>query len=120
MRTFLEFATDLRELVGTRRVYIAETIGIYASLYYFIADLTPAPFLGDPDTMLIHTARREAALAHMRRHIDEFDCLVVARLDSQEARVFLAANPGAEVVRRELAATPVFVILGRPSANQRS
>ena len=109
MREFLELASRLRHDIGARPVYVADTFLVYSSLYYFIADLTPGPFLGDPETMIINSRRRERSLEHFRQNLGSFRALVTTRIDGPEAVVFRGAYLDARVTRYTEMGHEVFV-----------
>ena len=102
MRTFLEFASDIHDLVGQRKTYVASIGNIYTGLLYFMADLTPAPYPLDLETMTINARLREIVLDHMRTYPDDYECFIGTSLEQTEA-VFLELHPGAVTVQRRMA-----------------
>jgi hypothetical protein len=68
-----------------------------------MADLTPAPYPLDLETMTINARLREIVLDHMRTHPDDYECFIGTSLEQTEAQVFLELHPGAVTVQRRMA-----------------
>jgi len=113
MRTFLEFASDIHDLVGRRRTYIGPIGNIYTGLLYFMADLTPAPYPLDLETMTINAKLRQIVIDHMRTHPEDYECFIGTSLDQTEARVFMDLHPGAVTVQRRMGPVMLYVLLAR-------
>ena len=111
MRQFLEEMTAIKTLVGDRRTYLAGMGSVYTGLVYFIGDLTPAPYLLERETMTINRLLEKQVLADLHQRIRDVECVMVRELESEEAKMFLEAYPGATIERRMLAGAPVFVLL---------
>jgi len=114
MRTFLEFASDIHDLVGQRKTYIAYIGKIYTGLLYFMADLTPAPYPLDLETMTINSKLRGLVIDHMRSHPADYECFIGPSLEQTEAQVFLDLHPGAVTLQRKMGPVMLYVILTRP------
>ena len=116
MRQFLSDASDLHRLIGNRPTFVQSAPPYFSGLVYFMADLTPAPYLFDLETMVFNDRQQNLAWAHFSRHVKEAECVVVASADAFEARAFISANPEARVYPRSLGAASVLVIMnGEPS-----
>jgi hypothetical protein len=125
MHEFLDFASDLHDLVGARKTYVASVSGgctmtvrrdcVWAGAMLFMADLTPASYPLDRDTMTFNEALRRIASEHIRDHPREYDCVIVSSLEASEARAFMSGHPDAAVVRRRLGRHPVYVLMSRDS-----
>ena len=111
MRQFLADASELHLLVGNRPTVVENAAPYFTGLIYFMADLTPAPYLYDVETMVINDRQQAAAWAHFRRNIDKVECVIVSSTDVFEARAFVSAYPSAQVIQRRLGAAQVYVIL---------
>jgi hypothetical protein len=114
MRTFLEFASDIHDLVGQRKTYIGPLGNIYTGLLYFMADLTPAPYPLDLETMTINAKMRELVIDHMRTHPEDYECFIGTSLEQTEARVFLDLHPGTVTVERRMGPATIYVLLAQP------
>ena len=116
MRQFLTDASALRRLIGNRPTFVQSAGPYFTGLVYFMADLTPAPYLYDLETMVFNDRQQNQAWAHFRGHLNEVECVVVGSADAFEARAFMSANPTARVYPRRLGATSVLVIMnGEPA-----
>jgi hypothetical protein len=112
MRPFLEAASEIRDVIGTRRTFVdGAAAGAYSGLWYFILDLTPGPVLFDRETMVINNAIADEAFDHFQRHVREFDAVIAPALDSREVRAFLAAHPNAATIQRRIGNAPVYVLV---------
>jgi hypothetical protein len=112
MRTFLESAGQIRDLVGTRRTYIEGVVaGGYTGLYYFMLDLTPGPILLEKETMIINNTLAAEAFDHFRRHVHEFDAVITSTLESHEVRAFVVGHPNTVTIERSIGQAPVYVLL---------
>ena len=111
MRQFLADASELGSLIGDRPTVVESAAPYFTGLVYFMADLTPAPYLYDVETMVINDRQQAAAWEHFRRNIDKIECVIVSSTDAFEAKAFLAANPSAQVIPRRLGAAQIYVIL---------
>jgi hypothetical protein len=115
MREFLAAASELHDVVGQRKTYIAYIGNVYTGLLYFMADLTPAPYPLDLETMTINGDLRALVIEHMRMHPDDYECYIGTSLEQTEAQVFLAGHPRAVTLQRKLGPTPLYVLLGERS-----
>ena len=123
MRTFLEFASDLHDLVGTRKTYVAGVSSgcamtvradcVWVGAVYFMADLVPAPYPLDRDTVMMNDPLRDIVSEHIRTHPRDYECLITRSLTAPETREFLSAHPDAEIVQRQLGPHEVHVLLAR-------
>lgn len=111
MRQFLEEASEIHRVVGDRTTFLTAISSVYTGLVYFMADLTPDAALIERETMIINSLISQDVLSQYRRRAPEIDCVIVSALEMDEAKIFLAAHPGARVERRPLAGQPVFVLL---------
>jgi hypothetical protein len=123
MREFLDFASDLHDLVGPRKTYVAgigsgcgmTTRGecVWSGAVYFMADLMPAPYLLDRDTMMINDPLTRQVSEHIRAHGRDYECMITSSLAASESEAFLSAHPDATVVQRHLGPHPVYVLLSK-------
>jgi hypothetical protein len=123
MHEFLDFASDLHDLVGERKTYVASVSSgctmtsrgdcVWAGAVLFMADLTPASYPLDRDTMTFNDALRRVASEHIREHPREYDCVIVSSLRAIEAQAFMAGHPDATVVERQLGAHRAYVLMSR-------
>lgn len=114
MRQFLEEASELNRLIGTRTTYVTGLHTVYTGLVYFMADLTPYKGLIERETMTINPLYEAEVLEVYRRSATEIHAVLVRDLEMAEAKIFLDAHPGARVEQRPLAGRPVFVLLANP------
>ena len=115
MRTALDFANEIRAIVGTRKTYVGTIGPMWSGTLLFLADLTPAPYPLDRDTMTINEVLEARVVEHIRTHPDDYECLIGDSLESPEALAFLAAHPGAERLERRFGNVPIYVLLTRPA-----
>lgn len=111
MRQFLADASELHSLIGDRPTVVENAAPYFTGLVYFMANLTPAPYLYDVETMVISDRQQAAAWEHFQRNIDKVGCVIVSSTDAFEAKAFLSANPSAQVIPRRLGAAQIYVIL---------
>ena len=78
-------------------------------LVYFLADLSPAPILVDPTTMVFSSEDRARFFQHFRGVADQVDFLVTIDPKLPELRFFRATHPGATVVTRVLGTKMYFI-----------
>ncbi len=96
MRAFLDFATGVHGIVGTRKTIVTDLGGrAWTGALYFLADLTPAPYPFDRETMAINADLRAAVVDHIRAHPSDYECLIGTSLQDPEAVAFLETHPGA-------------------------
>lgn len=115
MRTALDFANEISAIVGHRKAYVGAVGPMWSGTLMFLADLTPAPYPLDRDTMTINEVREARVVEHIRTHPDDYECLISDRLESPEARAFLAVHPGAQRLERRLGTVPIHILLARPA-----
>ena len=115
MRTALAFANEISAIVGHRKAYVGAVGPMWSGTLMFLADLTPAPYPLDRDTMTIYEVREARVVEHIRTHPDDYECLISDRLESPEARAFLAVHPGAQRLERRLGTVPIHILLARPA-----
>ena len=111
MRKFLDDASALRRLVGERPTFVHSAAPYFTGLVYFMADLTPAPYLYDVETMLLNDRLQTDAWTHFERILPQVECVIVSSTDAFEARRFLSVNPAARVITHPLGAATVYVIM---------
>ena len=96
MRAFLDFAAGVHGIVGTRKTIVTDLGGrAWTGALYFLADLTPAPYPFDRETMAINADLRAAVVDHIRAHPSDYECLIGTSLQDPEAVAFLETHPGA-------------------------
>jgi len=113
MRAALDFANEIHAIVGSRKTYVGPIGAMWAGTLLFLADLTPAPYPLDRDTMTINERLEARVVEHIRTHPDDYECLIGDSLQSPEAVAFLAVHPGAARLERRLGATPIHILLAR-------
>ena len=113
MRPFLRELSKLHELVGDRRTYIAGLGSVYTGLVYFLADLTPAPYLFDRETMMINDDLRREHQRYFESRIAEVDCVIARSLEENEVHLFRRAYPDARVVILPINAVDAYVVIAK-------
>jgi hypothetical protein len=123
MREFLDFVSDLHDLVGPRKTYIGGVASgcgmtihsdcVWAGVVYFMADLVPAPYPLDRDTMTINDPLRRRVSEHIRTHGRDYECVITTSMATPESEAFLSAHPDATVVQRQLGRHSVFILLSK-------
>jgi hypothetical protein len=78
-----------------------------------MADLTPAPYPLDLETMMINGNLRDLVIEHMRRHPEAYECFIGTSLAQTEAQVFLEGHPGAVTLTRQLGPQTIYVLLAQ-------
>jgi hypothetical protein len=112
MRSFLDFANDVHDIVGGRKTYVMDLGGrAWTGTLYFMADLTPAPYPLDRETMTINATLRMRVADHIRSHPGDYECFIGTSLDAPEARAFLDGHPGATTLKRPLGTSTVYILL---------
>jgi hypothetical protein len=112
-RSWLDFAGDVRGIVGDRKTYVAGIPFMTSGALYFLADLTPAPFPLDGDTMILNERAHLRVLDDMRAHADQYEAFVGGSLNSPDARAFLDGHPDASRIERRLDGETVHILLTR-------
>ena len=95
------------------KTYIAYLGHIYTGLLYFMANLTPAPYPLDLESMTINANLRALVNEHIRAHPEEYECFIGTSLSLTEADVFLKGHPGAVTLERKLGPTTVYLLLAQ-------
>ncbi|HMF94769.1 MAG TPA: hypothetical protein VKE96_10765 [Vicinamibacterales bacterium] len=105
MRTFLAFAADIHNIVGSRRTLVVD-LGdrAWTGALYFFADLTPAAYPFDRETMTLNAVVRSQVAADIAVHPERYDCVIGTSLDDQAAVAFLRTHPNAIRLSRMLPA----------------
>lgn len=114
MRTFLEEATAVRELIGTRKTYVESFPTLYTGVIYFMLDLTPASYQYDQETLVINDEIRAEAYRYFRQHVRDVEAVVTRSTESREAQIFFVAHPEARIIPRKLAQYPYVVLIAQP------
>lgn len=110
MREFLEVATSIRELVGSRPTLVEGFPANDPGLIYFMLDLTPAPQRFNRSTMILNAAMWDQEFEYFRQHFREVDCVITENLTTRIAQMFVAEFPAATVVEKTIGGRPVYVI----------
>ena len=111
MRQFLADASQLREWVGRRATFIEDVEPYYTGLVYFMADLTPAPYLYDVETMVFNDRQEARQRAHFEQNLDKVECVIASSPDAFAVRSFLARYPEATLTERRLGAWQIYVLM---------
>lgn len=111
MRKFLEDASALHDLVGTRRTFVESAGPYFTGLLYFMADITPAPFLYDIETMMFNDRQQNAAWSYFQTRLPDIDCVITVSPDTFETRLFRSANPSARTYVRQVGEASLYVIM---------
>ena len=121
MREFLDVASDVHDIVGSRQTYVRDLGRPYMAdgLLYFFADLTPAPAWPDRDTWTINDEVRRAVADRIRARPQEFECFIASSLDGPEAAAFLETHPDAERLERRLGRATLYILLSPPRPGTR-
>ena len=115
MRTVLDFADEIHGIVGDRKTYVDALGEMWSGPLAFLADLTPAPYPLDRDTMIINNLMQTRVVEHIRNHPADYECFIGASLEAPEARAFLDVHPGAERIDRMLGPARIHILLARPA-----
>ena len=110
-RSWLDFAGDLRDIVGDRTTYVARMPFMTSGAWYFFADLTPAPVPLDGDTMILNERDHLRVLDDMRTHPDRYEAFVGGSLNHPDAKAFLDGHPDATRIDRRLDGETVHILL---------
>jgi hypothetical protein len=103
IHAFLDFANEIHDLVGARKTYIAWLDWrVWTGAIYFMADLTPAPYPLDRESMAVNGPLRTRIADHIRAHPEEYECFIGLSLDGPEAVAFLETHSGAVRFERTL------------------
>jgi hypothetical protein len=78
---------------------------------YFFADLTPAPFPLDGDTMILNERAHRRVLDDMRAHPHLYEAFVGNSLNSPDATAFLEGHPNAARIDRQVNGETVHILL---------
>ena len=113
MRPFLREMSELHGLIGNRRTYITSLGSVYTGVVYFLADLVPASFLFDRETMMINDDLRREHLGHFEARLAEVDCVIARDLADAEAQLFRRAYPNARIVIQGINGVDAYIILAR-------
>jgi hypothetical protein len=111
MRQVLDFATEVHTLVRGRHTYVTDYGDVFTGPLYFFADLTPAPYPLDLETMTINDAMRVKVVEHIRAHPADYGAYIGGSLEAPEARAFLSTHPDAEHVERTLGSKTVHILV---------
>jgi hypothetical protein len=111
MREWLDFASEVHDIVGGRKTFVADAGEMWTGPLYFFADLTPAPVPLEGDTMVANDVQRTEVAAHIRAHPADYQCFIGSSLDTEAARAFLAGHPAAERVERNLGQSRLHILL---------
>jgi len=96
MSAFLRLGNELHRLIGNRATYVVSFEGGYPGMLYFIADLRPAPFPLDFDTMVLNAAQARAYEKNFRTDVLPHTQAIVTRSrGATEAKAFLDRYPHA-------------------------
>ena len=114
MREWLDFASEVHRLIGSRPVFIVDAGALFSGALYFFADLTPAPIPLERDTMTINSVSRARVLIYLRTHPEACQALISTSIDL-EAQAFLDTHPGAERLERMLGPTRIHILLAQPA-----
>ncbi len=117
MRQFLEEASAVHDLIGTRRTYVQDFPGTYTGFLYFMLDLNPAPYLLDRSMMIINSKLEAEALEYFKRHVQECEAIIAIERDIPEIRLFLQAHPNATTMKRFLGDRPYYLVLAPGDAS---
>jgi hypothetical protein len=112
-RSWLDFAGDVRGIVGDRKTYVAGLPFMTSGALYFLADLTPAPVPLDGDTMILNERAHARVLEDMRAHPDLYEAFIGGSLANLDARTFLEGHPDAARIDRRLDGETVHILLAR-------
>jgi hypothetical protein len=104
MREFAGILDRLHEVVGDRRVYVANFIdGMEPGAAYFLADLNPATTYLEPFTMVMNQRLLNDFLAYFRDHLSDVQAIVAVYPNLPEVQMFEHAYPNFQ--RTEIAYT---------------
>lgn len=98
-----------REL-GQARVFVCSFPFTWASSVYFLADLRPAPASLDVSTMVVNSEIRDADLAHMLEHLEDYDVLISVDTKNPYAQKFMALVPHCVVEPRTFSGETYYLL----------
>jgi len=110
-RSWLDFAGDVRATVGDRKTYVAGVPFMTSGALSFLADLTPAPFPLDGDTMILNERAHLRVVNDMRTHPDVYEAFIGRSLTNPDARAFLDGHPDAARIERRIDGETVHILL---------
>lgn len=111
MRQFLEEASAVRALIGSRRTYVEGFPGTYVGIVYFMLDLNPAPYLLDKHLMIINSEIEQEALEYFKSGVRECGAVIADDMTAPEVQIFRDAHPGSKVINRFLGSKPYYLLL---------
>jgi hypothetical protein len=111
MKEWLDFASDVHRIVGGRKTFVADAGEMWTGPLYFFANLTPAPFPLEHDTMVTNDVLRAESIADIRAHPAQYECFIGSSLETPEAGAFLGGHPRAERLERMLGQTRMYILL---------
>ena len=112
VREFLEFATDVRSIVGNRKTYFLQ-VGWTTSgaLIAFMADLQVADHPLGGELLNMNDDVKASVAAHIRAHPQEYEAFIGPSLTDLEAVAFVESHPGTVTLRRMLGSSTVYILL---------
>jgi hypothetical protein len=112
VREFLEFATEVRSIVGNRKTYFLQmgwtTTG---ALIAFMADLQVADHPLGGELLDMNDDVKASVAAHIRAHPQDYEAFIGPSLDDPEARAFLDSHPAAVRIEKTLGTATVHILL---------
>lgn len=97
----LRFMNEIHDLVRSRKTYVSFWYGLaHPGLFYFMADLHPAPVYLDIATMVVNSDLRDQFLKHFNSHISDIECVISITPDAPEMVLFRGGHPDAVFLER--------------------
>ena len=104
----------IHAIIGKRMTYVVNFPHGYPGFVYFVADLTPAPAVGDEYNTVLNQPQLTAYMAYFKASVlPHTQALVTGSLTTPEARLFLQRYPGARRILLHLGRKPYHVLLAR-------
>ena len=112
MDDFFALFDEIGSRLEGKTVYVHSIPGAAPGLAYFLANLTPAPILLDPYTMVFSSDVQARFLEHFESIVGEIHCIVSETRDTStpELDLFLRANPDADTEQMSFRGIPIYII----------
>jgi len=113
---FLDFATDVRSIVGNRKTYFLQLDWLTTGgLIAFMADLQVAPHPPGGELLNMNDEVKARVAAHIRQYPQDYEAFIGPSLTDPEAIAFLESHPSALQLERKLGESTVHILLSPQS-----
>ena len=116
MSSFIALANQIHAIIGNRATYVDDFQSGYPGIFYFLADLRPAPFPLDQHTMVFTKQQNNRYLWQFRRNVvPQTQALVTDDIWTGEARAFIQHYKHYQQIElRYRGSKPFWVLLSSP------